>query len=146
MRMMRTVMRRTLALQYLVLLIALVNALAGSTLHAWQHVPHHDGTHDQAYVQVHGVAAAHRAPPHSAAEAHPQLPPIPADHETDHGTGHAPCAWCLTHAFDGGLPGVQAAQPPRVAATGPLRAVAIAHHATHPLRWPWASRAPPALS
>lgn len=121
-----------LPLHIVLVLVALFNALAGAPLHEARHMQELVGNYGATTV-----AAGDRA----SAAIDTQSPTPTTD---DHGEeAHTTCAWCLTHALDGGVapaPGRQLALSMDPGAISPRGTGA---HAAQQMRWPFAARGPP---
>ena len=115
-------MTRRITPTVLLLLIALFNVIAGVPLHYAGHVQEL-------------VAVAH-APGQDADDPHAD-----SDHEQ-----HVTCAWCLTHALDSPMGSSQASRPVAPEVRTAMLPVRIVIPRAQQIRWPFASRDPPAAT
>jgi hypothetical protein len=106
----------------LLLLIALFNAIAGVPLHYASHVQE--------------IVAAATATELHADDAHDD-----PDHEE-----HMTCAWCLTHALDSPMGSNRASRPVAPEVHTAMLPVRIVTPRAQQIRWPFASRDPPAAT
>ena len=123
-------LRRTipaLPFHIVLLLVALVNALAGAPLHEARHIQ--DLVRSATGSASAGDVDAYAATSSAASDDHSE--------ET-----HTPCAWCLTYALEAGLAHTPARQP-----QVPAEPSAVAPQSADPftaqqVRWPFPARDP----
>lgn len=124
-------LRRTipaLPFHIVLLLVALFNALASAPLHEARHIQEVVGSVKASAVASDVDAVAIGA---SASDEHSE--------ET-----HTTCAWCLTHALEGGLAQAPASQPPLPAQlSAALPQGAADPFTAQQVRWPFSARDPP---
>jgi hypothetical protein len=123
-------LRRTipaLPFHIVLLLVALLNALAGAPLHEARHIQ-----------EVVGRTTA------SATAADVDALATRSTASDDHGEEtHTTCAWCLTHALEAGPALASARQPQPPAEPGAIAAQGADPFTAQQVRWPFAARDPP---
>lgn len=120
-------LRRTipaLPFHIVLLLVALFNALAGAPLHEARHIQ--ELVRSATASATAGDVDAYTATSDEHSE------------ET-----HTPCAWCLTHALEAGLPHAPARQPQPPAEPGAIAPQGADPFTAQQVRWPFAARDPP---
>ena len=123
-------LRRTipaLPFHIVLLLVALVNALAGAPLHEARHI--------QELVRSATVSA-------SAGDVDALTNNATASDEHSEET-HTTCAWCLTHALEAGLAHTPARQPHLPAEPSAIAPQSADPFTAQQVRWPFAARDPP---